>query len=274
MNSIVLLTIVVAFAYIVLYLRGRYYLREGYENDTSKVVLDTSLDTKPYITNEDKYGDFEGDFIYNNEGGPDPTRDAINTAKRRFPFDWAQLPPSSSKFQEQQSMFVKDPTTNASPYSADTFDTIEAKKILPPDEYQDDALKAYQAKSTNDLKVVDAQSVNALINDIYGQKGLIAKVAKKANNVYEVYETMEKNPKIIYEDDLVQQSSIQSNALNPLTDASEQTMIVPNAVTDITVGLAPYGAGESVGMRRRAYDDYNPNLETIFGKKMQMQQWG
>jgi len=271
MNSIVLLAILVAFSYVILYLRGRYYLRESFKSG-SYTVLDTSLDSqKPYMTNEDKYGDFEQDFIYQNEGGPDPTREAIQAARRRFPFDWANLPPSSSNFQAQQSLFVKDTTTTASPYTKETFENIEAKKVLPPDEYQEDALKAYKPKSTSDMKVVDGESVDKLIKDIYGQKGLVAKVAKKANNVYEIYEVMEKNPKIVYEDDV--QASMQTNALNPNLDASEM-LVVPHSVTDINVGLAPYGAGESMGLKRQIYNDYNPNLEGIFGPKMQMQQWG
>ena len=276
MDSIVFLALIIAFAYVILYLRGRLYLREGFESPNDRncqTVLDTSLDgTKPYMTNEDKYGDFEQDFVYQNEGGPDPTRDAINKAKQKFPFDWANLPPSSSLFQAQQALFVKDPTTSASPYVAETFDDIDAKKVLPPDEYQDDALKAYQAKSTDDLKVVDGESVDKLIKDIYGQKGLIAKVAKKANNVYEVYEVMEKDPKIVYEDD-PSLASNQTNAFNPITNSSDM-LVVPNSVSEVNVGLTPYGNGESMGYRRQKYDDYNPNLEGIFGPKMQMQQWG
>jgi len=271
MDNIVLLAILVAFSYVILYLRGRYYLRDGFKTG-SYSVLDTSLDSqKPYMTDQDKYGDFEQDFVYQNEGGPDPTREAMNMARRRFPFDWANLPPSSSNFQAQQSLFVKDPTTTASPYTAETFENIEAKKVLPPDEYEEDALKAYKPKATKDMKVVDAESVDKLIKDIYGQKGLVANVAKKANNVYEVYEVMEKNPKIVYEDEV--QASMQTNALNPNLDASEM-LVVPHSVTDINVGLAPYGAGESMGLKRQTYSDYNPNLEGIFGPKMQMQQWG
>jgi hypothetical protein len=229
------------------------------------------------VTNEDKYGDFEQDFVFQNEGGYDPTKEAINMARRRFPFDWSQLPPSSSLFQAQQALFVKDDSTSmAAPYTQETFEDIESRKVLPPDGSQDeaeqDALKAYQPVATSDMKSVDEGSVNDLIKIIYGDKGLVASVAKKANNVYEVYETQEINPKITYEDD-VQQSSIQSNALNPLVDPSEM-LVVPNAVSQLDVGLAPYGRGESTSLKRQTYSDYNPNLEGIFGPKMQWQQWG
>jgi len=280
MDSLTIIALVVLFSYLMLYFGGRYYLREAFQNGgckDCKTVLDTSLITKPYVTNEDKYGDFEQDFVYQNEGGFDPTKQAIDQARRRFPFDWAQLPPSSSLFQAQQALFVKgDATTTAAPYSRESFEDLESSKVLPPDSSNDseaDQLSAYQAVSTADLKSVDEGSVKELIEKIYGEKGLVAKVAKNANNVYEVYEVQEKNPKIVYEDDVQVQSSMQDNALNPI-DYGNRMLVVPNAVSDISVGLAPYGRGESARTQRQTYSDYNPNLEGIFGPKMQWQQWG
>lgn len=260
-----ILGIIIAVSYVIFYLKGRYYLRDGFQDRNCRTVLDTSNQTKPYVTNEDKYGDFEQDFIFQNEGGYDPTKEAINMARRRFPFDWSQLPPSSSLYQAQQALFVKDDTTSmAAPYTQETFEDIESRKVLPPEEAEQDALKAYQPVATADMKSVDEGSVNDLIKKIYGDKGLVASVAKKANNVYEVYETKEINPKIVYEDEVQQ-----NNALNPLVEPSEM-LVVPQ----LDVGLAPYGRGESTGIRRQTYSDYNPNLEGIFGPKMQWQQWG
>jgi len=279
MDTVTIVAIVIAIVYVALYFNGKMYLREGYESGPEPAeeshcttVLDTGLTQKPYVTNEDKYGDFEGDFIYQNEGGPDPTREAINNARRRFPFDWSQLPPSSSHFQAQQSLFVKDPTSTAAPFKQETFVDIESTKVIPPDDYEEDTLKAYKANVAADMKAVDGANVNKLIQDIYGKKGYIAKVAEKANNVFEVYELVEKNPKIVWEDE-AQQSSIQSNALNPIVSTSE-TLVAPNTVSDIHLGVAPKVAGESMGLKRQTYDNYNPNLEGIFGPKLQMQQWG
>lgn len=282
MNFGVVLGIMIAVAYVLLYLGGRVYNREGFAEETNggrncRTVLDTGLElNKPYVTYQDKYGDFEADFVYQNEGGYDPTQEAINMARRRFPFDWSQLPPSSSLFQAQQALFVKDPTTGAAPFTKETFQTIEGLKVLPPDktaeeQAEEDALKAYQPKMAADMKAVDEQSVQQLIDNIYGSKGLIPKVVKKANNVFEVYEVQEKEPKIVYEDEI--QSSMQSNALNPLVDPAEM-LVVPNAASEISVGLAPYGRGERTAVDRQSYSQYNPNLEGIFGPKMQWQQWG
>lgn len=286
MDVVVMLAILIAFGYVILYLRGRYYLMEGFTGSTQgfegapcSTVLDTSLEQdKPYVTYQDKYGDFEQDVVFQNEGGYDPTREALNQARRRFPFDWSQLPPSSSLFQAQQALFVKDNSSaTAALFKAETFEDIEASKVLPPDGSQDqaeiDALKAYQPVATADLKSVDQKSVDELIQKIYGDKGLIAKVAKKANNVYEIYETQEKNPKIVYEDEVQSQGGMQSNALNPSVDP-DHMLVVPNGVSELNVGLTPYGRGESATNQRREYSGYNPNLEGIFGPKMQWQQWG
>jgi hypothetical protein len=278
MEASFILGLIVAIGYIIFYLRSRLYRTESFRDRNCRTVLDTSYQTKPYVTNEDKYGDFEQDVVFQNEGGYDPTREAINMARRRFPFDWSQLPPSSSLFQAQQALFVKDDSTSmAAPYTRETFTDIESMKVLPPDgsaeQAEEDALRKYKTRSTKDMKSVDQQSVNQLINNIYGEKGLIPKVAKKANNVYEVYEVQEKDPKIVYEDDIQSQSSIQNNALNPMLDPSEM-LVVPNSVSELEAGLVPPGRGDSMGLRRQEYSDYNPNLEGIFGPKMQWQQWG
>jgi hypothetical protein len=277
MDITVLLGIAVAIAYILFYLRGRYYNREGFEDRNCRTVLDTSYQTRPYVTTEDKQGDFEQDFVFQNEGGYDPTREAINMARRRFPFDWSQLPPSSSLFQAQQSLFVKDATPMAAPYTEETFTNIDSIKVLPPDsaaaaEAEKDALMAYKPVATADMKSVDEGSVKDLITKIYGEKGLVASVAKKANNVYEVYEVQEKNPKIEYEDEVVRGAG-ENNALNPMVDPS-QMLVIPGAVSDINMGVAPRATGESMGLKRQGYSEYNPNLEGIFGPKMQWQQWG
>jgi len=259
----------VAIGYIMFYTYG-LYVKDNFKD--CKTVLDTSYGlAKPYVTTETSMGDFEQDFIYNNEGGRDTGREAILMAKRKFPFDWSQLPPDSSLFQAQQSLFVKDPTTKAAPFKDYTYNDIESKKVLPPEDAQqkeNDALATYKPKNR---RVVDEKDVNKLINRIYGDKGLIAKVAKKANNVYQVYEVQKKNPKIVYEDDI--QASMQSNELEPKVDPSEM-LVVPNAVNDYNPGLVGRTMGEKTNLGRREYNNSSPNLEGIFGPKMQWQQYG
>jgi hypothetical protein len=259
----------VAIGYILFYTYG-LYVKDNFKD--CRTVLDTTnAPMKPYVTTETSRGDFEQDFVYSNEGGRDTGREAILMAKRKFPFDWSQLPPDSSLFQAQQSLFVKDSTTKAAPFKDYTYTDIESKKVLPPDESKDkekDALVTYKPMNS---KVVDEKDVNRLIKDIYGEKGLVARVAKKANNVYEIYEVREKNPKIVYEDEM--QASMQSNELAPKVDPSEM-LVVPNAVNDYNPGIANIRSEKTRTSGKNQYNDTSRNLEGIFGPKMQWQQYG
>jgi len=280
MEPLVLVALLVALGYIVFYLRNMY-IHEGYSECSGadcKTVLDTSTNAQaPYVTTETSQGDFEQDFIYQNEGGRDTEREAIDLARRKFPFDWSQLPPDSSLFQAQQAMFAKEPSTKASAFKNYTYDTLDAVKVLPPDVEKEnnkeaEMLKTYvPMKNEKHIKAVDDKSVNKLIQSIYGEKGLVAKVAKKANNVYEIYEVQEKNPKIVWEDEL--QASTQSNELESKMDVSDM-LVVPDAVNDVQSGLVPFASGEKTKLGRRVLNDYNPNLEGVFGPKMQWQQYG
>ena len=285
MGSIMLIAIVVAVAYVALY---TYNLNHKYESYTSyngnatnakdaeddDIVLQNA--EMPYVRDTDVNGDFEQDFVYANEGGSDPSKEALNAARRKFPFDWSQLPPSSSLFQAQQALFVKDPTSTASPYVKETFDALEAEKILPvdmetQDQYEMDQLKMYKPENPGNFKT-DEESVDKMIQNIYGRKGLIARVAKKANNVYEVYETIEKEPKIVWEDD-GKQASMQSNELNAYADNS-QMVIRSQALTNIGDGMKPWGNGEAVGGGRQKISDYNPNFDQVMGPRIMMQNYG
>ena len=284
MDSIIIVALLVAAVYIFLYVRQMAPKKETFENEVglgkSRPVYVEGAGSgdeyeKPYMRETNADGMFEEDFVYQNEGGPNPSKDAINAAKRRFPFDWANLPPSSSLFQAQQSLFVKDPVSTASPFVKETFEAIEAEKILPKDvdaeeQAEADMLVGYKSKTAKDMKTVDEHSVDELIQNIYGKKGLIAKVAKKANNVYEVYETMEKNPKIVYEDEV--QASVQSNELNPMMYPDE-LIVRPMAVSDLDAGMKPWGNGMVTTSGRQALSDYNPNFDKLMGPRVAMQGW-
>lgn len=283
MDSVTMIALVIAIVYVILYIQTRVYLKDGFEDKAVarprnvRTVLDTSDQTRPYVTYEDKQGDFEQDFIYQQEGGHNPSQDAINAARRAFPFDWSQLPPSSSLYQAQQAMFTKEGAP--APFTKKTFENIDAEHVLPPDvdsqeRRLNETLSQYHPNAQIGMKAIDDTSVEEMLHTIYGEKGLIPKIAKKANNVYEVYETIEKNPKIIWEDEVQTQASVQDNALEPQPLPTEQLLTVPAAVGDVTVGLAPRATGEVVRPERQTYSDRNPNLEGVFGPSMSWQQWG
>jgi hypothetical protein len=243
------------------------------------VAFDEANVEKPYMTNQHLYGDYEdqsyeGDFIFAQEGGPNASRDAINAARRRFPYDWANLPPSANQFQLQQMLFSKEPVAQAASYTAETFKDIEAADLLPPDsvaeaERQAKLLASYKPISAKDFGAPTTQSVEDLVAKIYEPRGLIPMVKQKGDtNVYEIYETKEVNPKIVYEDEPSQQRGV-ANPLEPLSPNVEKYVNMP---TDSSLGLAP--VSEKTKMGRNSYATYDPQLETMFGPRMTWQQWG
>lgn len=233
---------------------------------------------RPYASNErdtNEDGSFEKDFVYTNEGGANPTEDAMNAARRRFPFDWANLPPSSSLFQAQQALFVNDPLSQAAPFVKETFEAIEAEKVLPPDTEKEDQqeasdLAAYKSPVTGG-KVADEKSVEDMIKNLYGKKGFIPKVAKKSGDIYEITDMVPKEPKIVYEDE-IQQASIQSNELDPLYDPS-MAILRPDVAreADLQIGVPPRLAGERTTPGRQPLSAYSPTLQETLGPRMAMQ---
>ena len=301
MDVLIALMAGIIFAAIYFYISSRMYLNDGFmtseesaktyetpeagaEAETLKsfqekvrkgdagqgpVIYDQSDYLKPYMTDEDKYGDYELDFIFNQEGGYNPTRDAINAARGRFPFDWANLPPSANQFQMQQALFEK---AGAAPYSAETFKNIEARDLLPTDslaeeERQAKILSSYKPVSAADMQAPTVQSVEELAKQIYEPRGLIPIVKQQgATNVYEIYETKEINPKIVYEDEV---SRGNANPLEPLSPDVSKYVSMP---TDTSLGLAPLSQKEKTG--KNSYSTYDPSLEAMFGPRMSWQQWG
>jgi hypothetical protein len=267
------------------------------------IVYDDGAVQKPYMTNEDLHGDYEDptyvlggaggaselggsyeqDFIFMQEGGQNPSRDAINAARRRFPYDWSSLPPSSSQFQMQQALFAKEPVNQAAPYTAETFKDMEAADLLPPDavaeaERQAKLLASYKPISAGDFGAPTTDSVEELVAEIYKPRGLVPSVKQQgATNVYEIYETKEIDPKIVYEDDASQQRGV-PNPLEPLSPDVGKYVTMPSASAqvpaqaDISLGLAP--TSEKTKDARNSYGTYDPSLEAMFGPRMSWQQWG
>lgn len=260
---------------------------EGFQNDRNcRTVLDTTSDsTKPYMTTEHLYGDynadngdgtasiwmdkatpsgqeaFEKDVIFNSEGGREATRAALSAAKNQFQFDWAQLPPSSSLYQQNQAAYV------AAPYTSETFVDISTTEPTPI---------PYKPSDPANYKKTDPEDVTKWLNDMYKQKGLIPEIEVKADNVYNVIGTREINPTIVYEDSNAPAKTAQQMTPQDYDPrVSPNTIVVPPAAQDISIGLDPFNSAlmrTSVG--RQSVTQWSPELEKMFGKKMQWQQWG
>jgi hypothetical protein len=248
-----------------------------------RVVFQEPEVSKPYMTNEHLYGDAEDnldwsetDFVREQEGGFDPTKDAINAARRQFPFDWANLPPSANEFQRQQMLYVKSAEKQAAShpgqYNKETFKDIDAADVLPSDNMDEDTrmakiIKSYVPIPAGEFAAPTKESVEEFVKKIYKPRGLIPMVKQRGDtNVYEIYETKEINPKIVYEDDLQEKP----NLLEPLTDQENTVENFDGEAKDR--GVAPKSVKTRAG--RQSYANYNPELEVMFGPRMMWQQWG
>ena len=248
--------------------------RKSFEYPTEAVgaVFDEGNVMRPYMTNEDQYGDFEQDFIMMNEGGYNPSKEAINAARRRFPFDWSQLPPSANQYQMQQMLFNKESVNKAAPFTTETFKDIEARDLLPPDgdaeaDREKKLLSTYIPVSASEIAAPSVQSVEELVKKIYDPQGKIPIMKQRGDtNVYEIYEVKEKNPKIVYEDEAVRGLA---NPLEPLSPDVQKYVEMP---TDTSLGLAPLS--EKDKLARNSYATWDPTLEGIFGKSLTWQTWG
>jgi hypothetical protein len=259
------------------------------EGRNCRTVVDTTPESsKPYMTTQHLQGDyyedngdgtapvwmdkatpsgqvaFEKDIIFNSEGGREATRAALSAAKNQFQFDWAQLPPSSSLYQQNQASYV------AAPYNAETFvDIIDSSASDP-------VPIPYKPSDPNNYKKTEPEDVKKWLNEMYKEKGLIPEIVEKPDNVYEVIGTREINPKIVYEDEVARPTS--SQQLTPSDydpRVTPNSFVVPPAAQEISAGLDPFNSAlmrTSVG--RQTVMQWSPELEGMFGKKMQWQQWG
>jgi hypothetical protein len=269
--------------------RGQY---EGFEDrggqypqKDKQLALDTtSLRQRPYVTNEMDMGDFEGDFdrtmIGQFEGGIEATKDVQNLALRQYPFDWANAPPSSKIFQEQNALFLEKENLirNAEELTGGSGASVGSNVRVSPN-YQkegfgdlgpaDAIIKNYRptcAKSSN--KAFSEDDAENFILDYYDKLGLVPEFKRRDDGIYEVNGTYEKNPKITYEDDA---SVAKRDVWKPMAGDNE-TIVHANYGKELSaVSTNPQHASNGpTGLQR----DDPQTLDRMFGPGLQWQQYG
>jgi hypothetical protein len=259
--------------------------------------------TKPYATMPImKVDDYDHDVVYQQEGDRQYSKAMINRMTSQRPFEWPGLPPSAGQFQVKQQQWMVDiATASGSPQLADSteggpkfhtyqdymdaeqrkteasgatqkYRTIEGFATLPPDYDGIEAeerklLQTYVPACSKDLKY-DVDDAKDLIKKIYAKKGLKAKVDVRDDGVYEVYETMEKNPKIVYEDDPRQVERLSE------ADSQSATIEVPQAADDLASGLDPFfSTNGRLRADRTDYTQWTPGLERMFAPNESRTNW-
>jgi hypothetical protein len=245
---------------------------------------------RPYVTREMDMGDFEGDFDKTMtgrfEGGIQATKDIQNLALRQYPFDWANAPPSSKIFQEQNALFLEKQNLlrNAEELPADFKTSMDEsnERLMPPVPHvqkegfdninpAEDIIKDFRPRcSVKENQTANKFSENDSENfilDYYDKLGLVPEFKRRDDGVYEVISTYDKNPKIEYEDD---GSHAKKDVWKPMAGDNE---IIVNAKYSKELGsvnMNPQLETTQTGMSK----DANGPLNRIFGPGLQWQQYG
>ena len=287
MDLILLIVLLALIGYLVIYLGGRYYLREGFEQQSktckgqppvydSTAVLAELAPEPPYaetpIYKLEDYDTTEYGVVFANEGSRVAGKREISDAMVRYPMDWTQRPPSDQLFQNRREGFVDAALKDTPPVNTAEFNSISGKKEQPPDMEAMEAeerkmIQMYQPEETKDLLHYNIKDAKRLVKRLYEKRGLIADIqpSSQGPNVFEIVEVTEKNPVIVYEEDVQAQRE---------TLRGENAIQVPEVVNDLAAGLDPYFEPRSrVRMGRHDYTKWTPGLERSFAPTYTAREW-
>lgn len=278
-------------AYALLYISGRYYLRESYANPDSlkketQVCPGTIVEfeepaDKPYVTRPiDDVDDYEYNLVFRNEGDREMSKAVLNKLTAQYPLDWSGLPPSAMRFQEgfkqQQEAYQNAPPV---PQGINPYEEIDGSNMKIPDtsamEMEErKLLQTYEAKPADAPVEYRLEDAKDLIKKIYDKKNMIPDIKVRDNNVYEVIGTRSKDEKIVYEDEGPQETEAPVNGTQAIEAAAENTITIPQRTTDIAAGLDPYYTpSTSTRTGRWDYMRWTPGLERMFAPTYPTKDW-
>jgi len=291
LNTVFLL---VALGYLVLYVSGRKYL-ESFQAipasapASSSVPSSASLPTrmappeKPYSKDPiDRLDDYEVSAIFKNQGTKEASKKQISDAMTRYPMDWSVQGPASQLFQESVEGYQNEgpasqpaPTVPASlgPASLGPASLSESNYSVLPDgarqeEEERKILQMYQPEKSTNLLEYSVDDVKTLVDKLYTKRGLVPELvkSKQGNNVWEVIEVKEKDPKIVWEDE----APMTAREMREVR--REEVIEVPYTVSDLAAGLDPFFQKNS-SVRDGRYTQWTPGLERMFAPTQPIKQW-
>jgi hypothetical protein len=287
MTSFVSFFLLLMVVYLFLYFNGRKYL-ETFEDPTKRFDADGSPVTefnkmiyppeKPYVMNPvDSLDDYEVSLIFQNQGSKVDSRKQLSEAMTRYPLDWSVQPPNSQYFQENQAQFEKrkEEERNNPPDTA-LYKEIDGSSMIPPDTLEIDEeekkiLQTYQPESSKGLLQYSVNDVKALLEKVYSRKGLIPVIekSKQGDNVWEITEVKEKDPHIVWQDEVEKQTE-----RDKMRQRGEEMIEVPYTATDVAAGLDPFfQARQPVRDGKYDYTQWTPGLERMFAPTYPIKAW-
>jgi hypothetical protein len=269
--GLILVTLII----FIIFMQAKPQSSQGFKD---KVVLDTSMNNMfPYTTEPiNSLDQYELEAVFINEGDRELKQQQINQMTRRYPLDWTNYPPNSSKFQSEQAKYIEGFSSDASAQNLnEPYEAIGAGNLTPPDtiameKEEKRILSTYTPRKAGDITTYDADDAQALLEKIYKPKGLIPEVVRKEGNVFEVVRTRSMKDTIQYEDELPDAPA----SSRPVMSAGEGVINVPPVATETAAGLDPfYEPRTSTRSSRSDYTKWTPGLERMYAPTYPTNDW-
>ena len=250
-----------------------------YEEFKDKVVLDSSKDSSmfPYTMDPIKSLDqYELEAVFTNEGDRQLKKQQINQLTRRYPLDWTNYPPNSSKFQSEQAKYIEGFSSDSSAKELDEpYKEMGDGNLSPPDtraieKDEKDILATYRPRKSGSMTSYDAYDAQKLLEQVYEPKGIKPIVKRKEGNVFEVVSTRSLKNKVEYEDDLPDANVSSGSGIGP----GEAVIEVPPTATEVAAGRDPfYEPTTGTRSSRTDYMRWTPGLERMFAPTYPTTDW-
>jgi hypothetical protein len=207
-------------------------------------------------------------------------------------FEWSNnLPPNSIVQQTQQSKWKAlktasgsttegfsvrqhlnpTPAVQAEGFTDSDFASVSGAAMVPPDLDSVEAeerkiLQTFEPVKSTGLSTYDPDDVQLLLDKIYTAKGKRASYVKRDDGVYEVFETEDLDPEIMYEGEEEQPKRESGDG----TD----TVAVPQGVAKYAAAIDPFFEPRQTTRPNRAdYTAWTPGLERMFAPTEPKAQW-
>ena len=158
--------------------------------------------------------------------------------------------------------------------TGDIYEDIDGSNLQPVDttklEQEERAiLNTFEfKKSSSDIGTYNPDDIAELLDKYYSKQGKNAYYVQREDGVYEVFETEEKKPKIVYE------GEDPDVAREELGDNMTDTITVPKGVSQYASKLDPFfEPRQAMRANRQDYTAFTPGLERMFAPTDPKEQW-
>ena len=289
-SNLITIFFLLILGYFVLYFGGRKYLEkfqndydgqprfnpDGTPNEQQNMMIYPP--EKPYLMNPiDDLDDYELSLVFQNQGSKTASKKQISDAMTRYPMDWSVQGPNSQYFQDNEADFEKKVAEDINnPPPTKMYKEIDGSDMTPPDTAAMDdeerkILQTYKPECSKGLLQYSVDDVKALVDRVYDKRGLVPVIeqSKQGQNIWEITEVKEKNPVIVWEDDLERATERQK-----MEQRGEEVIEVPYTAQDVAAGLDPFFQARNP-TRDGKFDYYKwtPGLERMFAPTYPIKAW-